>query len=126
MINVAAGFVATIVTAPVIAFFIVYYAVKKTGKAHKTAFKRAVDFTVLLFMLSVYFIVLETWGLPIGWWILLGLLITAVMFTIYHWRHYDDIDLFRLVRGVWRMQFIIYFSLYWILVLAGFYLHMSS
>ena len=126
MIDIAAGFVATFVTLPVLALVVIFYLTKQATKKNLLALKRAVDCTVILFMLSVYFIILETWNIDTGWWILLLLLLTTALFTVYHWRNYEEIYTGRLIRGVWRLQFIIYFSLYWILVMAGLFMHMLT
>lgn len=119
MSDFATGVIATFITAPVLGLYIIYFILVKTTKKKQFSFKVAVDYTVLLFITSVYFLCLEIWELQIGWFVLLFLLMSASLFTILHWKYFDDIDLKRVFKSVWRFQFVVYCLLYFFLIIYG-------
>ena len=110
---------ATLVTIPLIGFYLVYLISVKSTKNKLFSLKLAVDSTALLFIFSVYFIIIEIWGVNLIWLFLLFFLATAVAFTFMHWRTYEDIHIRRVIRGVWRFQFFVFFFLYFILTFLG-------
>jgi hypothetical protein len=119
MIEFTAFLAATLVTVPLIGLYIIYFVSVKTTRNKQVSFKIAVDSTVLLFIISVYFLFLEIWRIHTGWMIVLFFLFTALIFTVLHWKNYEDIKLRRLFKGVWRFQFVVFFILYFILVIYG-------
>ncbi|WP_416151052.1 DUF3397 domain-containing protein [Salipaludibacillus sp. HK11] len=119
MSEFAAIVIATFVTVPLIALYTIYILLVKTTKKKQYSFKIAVDSTTIFFIVSVYFLFSEIWGLQVGWHSIFFVLLTATFFTVFHWKKYEDIDIKKVFRGVWRLQFVVFFLLYIVLVLYG-------
>ncbi|MGJ9381307.1 DUF3397 domain-containing protein [Salipaludibacillus sp. CF4.18] len=117
--DLAIGFIATLITAPILGLYLVYFVLVKITKSKQYAFKTAVDYTVFLFIMSVYFLCREIWSLEIGSFVLLFLLLSATIFTIVHWKHNDDIQIKKVFKSVWRFQFVVYLPLYFIFTIYG-------
>lgn len=110
---------ATLVTIPLIGLYLVYLIAVKTTHNKLYAIKLAVDCTMLLFVMAVYFIIVEIWGLSLVWLFVLFFLFTGAVFTFLHWRMHEDIHLKKVIKGVWRFQFFVFFCLYFILLFYG-------
>lgn len=117
---------ATLVTIPLIGLYLVYIIAVKTTHNKLYSIKLAVDCTSLLFMVAVYFIIIEIWAVKLAWLFVLFFLFTGAVFTIIHWRMHEDIQLRRVIKGVWRMQFFVFFCLYFLLILYGLFSKMYS
>ena len=110
---------ATLVTIPLIGFYLVYIISVKISKDKVFALKLAADGTTVLFVIAVYFIVFEIWDLRLAWLFILFFLVTAIAFTLLHWKKYEDIEISKVVKGVWRFQFIFFFVVYFVLIIYG-------
>ncbi|MCR6107179.1 DUF3397 domain-containing protein [Salipaludibacillus agaradhaerens] len=119
MAEVTAVITATLITAPLLGLYIFYLIIMKVSQNKQRSFKIAVDATVLLFIASVYFMVYEIWGVRTGWLIVMFFLLTAIVFTFVHWKNYEEIDIKRVFKGVWRFQFVVFFLLYFIVIMYG-------
>jgi hypothetical protein len=110
---------ATLVTIPLLGLYFVYLAAVKTTRNKVFSLKLAVDCTALLFMAAVYFLILEIWGVHLLWVFILFFLASAVIFTIMHWKVYEDIYIRKVIKGVWRFQFFVFLLAYFALILYG-------
>lgn len=117
---------ATLVTIPLIGLYLVYIIAVKTTHNKIFSIKLAVDCTALLFMIAVYFIIFEIWGMKLAWLFILFFLLTAAVFTFLHWRLHEDIHIRKVLKGVWRLQFFVFFCLYFLLMLYGLISRMYS
>ncbi|WP_035186368.1 DUF3397 domain-containing protein [Alteribacter aurantiacus] len=118
--NVVAGVIATLITAPIISMYLVYLVSVKLTRNKVFALKVAVDVSLIFFMLSVHFFILEIWGISLIGYVLALLLLTAIGFTIVHWKMYEDVEFVRIMKGVWRFQFVLFFVLHFVLMFVGF------
>jgi hypothetical protein len=126
MTEFTAIFVATFVTVPLLGLYFIYLLFVKTTKNKQYSFKIAVDSTGLLFIISVYFLFLEIWAIRIGWMFALFILFSAVIFMFIHWKKHEDIEMRKVLKGVWRFQFVVFFTLYVFLVLYGLFFNIYS
>lgn len=110
---------ATLVTIPLIGLYLVYLITVKITGEKVYSVKLAADCTTILFIIAVYFIILELWGVSLFWLIVLLFLFTAIGFTFLHWKIYEDIHILRVFRGTWRFQFFLFFTLYFVLMIYG-------
>ncbi|MDG5788299.1 DUF3397 domain-containing protein [Evansella sp. AB-P1] len=109
----------TIITIPIIGLFVVYLVAVKASNNKPLSLKLAVDSTAILFIIAVYFIILEIWTINFSLIIILFILSTAIAFTFLHWRKYEDIHIQKVLKGVWRFQFFVFFCLYFLLMFYG-------
>jgi len=126
MLEFTAIIVATFVTAPLLGLYVIYLLFVKTTKNKQHSFKVAVDSTALLFIISVYFLFLEIWAIRLGWLFALFILFTAVIFMFIHWKKHEDIEMSKVLKGVWRFQFVVFFTLYLFLMLFGLFFNIYS
>lgn len=126
MSNAVAWFLATLITVPLVAFYLIYIITVKTTKSKKLAFKRAVDLSTILFILAVYFIANEIWNISLFWFLLITIISVAIIFTIIHWKFSNDIDSKKLLKGIWRLNFILFFLSYFILSIYGLLIRISQ
>ncbi|MBU9712411.1 DUF3397 domain-containing protein [Evansella tamaricis] len=117
---------ATLVTVPILGLYAVYIIAVKSTHNKIFSLKLAVDCTTLLFMVAVYFIIFQIWNVNLTWLFVLFFLITGVAFTLLHWKLYDDINIQKVMKGVWRFQFFVFFLLYFLLLLFGIFSHMYA
>lgn len=117
---------ATLVTIPLIGFYLVYIISVKLLKDKVFALKLAADCTSVLFIIAVYFIIFEIWDLRLAWLFILFFLFTAIAFTFLHWKKYEDIQISKVFKGVWRFQFIFYITIYFVLIIYGLFSEISA
>ncbi|TMW73115.1 DUF3397 domain-containing protein [Alteribacter natronophilus] len=117
--SIIGGVAATLVTVPFIALYLIYIVTVKVTKNKGVALRAAADGSLLFFVLAVHFFILEIWGLSLIQYIFAVMLFLAIIFTFVHWRKYEDIRFFRIAKGVWRFQFVLFLVLYVVLAIVG-------
>ncbi|GLB61217.1 DUF3397 domain-containing protein [Cytobacillus sp. NCCP-133] len=119
MNSVLSAFIATLVTIPLLGYLTVFIVSKQITKKHKRSVHIALDTSTFLFILSVHFLIIVIWDKSYLWVILLSLLLTAVMFVIFHWKAKKEIGMRVMFKGFWRFNFLLYFTAYIILIIIG-------
>ncbi|WP_273850316.1 DUF3397 domain-containing protein [Guptibacillus spartinae] len=119
MENLLSWIVATAVTAPLLAWYLVYIITVKMTRKKKFSFRLAVDLSTIFFILSVHFILLELVGKSFLWIILLMIIGAAGAFTVLHWKTKDDIQIHKVIKGAWRFNFLLFSTGYVLLLLIG-------
>lgn len=119
MTNIIAWLVATIVTLPLLGWYVIYITTVKMTKNKRTSIRFASDWSTILFMAAVYFIIFEIWGFSFHWVILAVFFLIALLFTLMHWRVSGDIHIRKLFKGIWRFNFILFLVTYLILSSYG-------
>ncbi|MCA0987971.1 DUF3397 domain-containing protein [Guptibacillus algicola] len=117
--DVLIGIVATAVTAPLLAWYIVYIITVKVTKKKKYSIRLATDLSTLFFILSVHFICVELFQRSYLWIIFILMLIIAVAFTVLHWKTKEDISIRKVMKGAWRFNFLVFSTGYVLLLLIG-------
>ncbi|MCM3759339.1 DUF3397 domain-containing protein [Alkalihalobacillus oceani] len=118
MSQVLSWFIATVITLPLLGWYVLYLITVKLTKKKARAIRVASDGSVVLFMAAVYFIMYELWGRSFLWMILAIFFFIAMVFTWLHWQAAGDIYTRKLLKGIWRVNFLLFFFLY--LVLSGY------
>ncbi|MCM3003875.1 DUF3397 domain-containing protein [Priestia koreensis] len=103
-----AGVIATFVTVPFLAFLLSYIVFRKVTKNNLKSFRISVDVTTIFLIGSVYHATYVIWGKSYLWAICLVLLLTAIMLFLLHWKYKQDIQLRRIWKGFWRMNFLLF------------------
>jgi Protein of unknown function (DUF3397) len=104
---------------PFVGFFLVFFMSKIWTKDHKKSFHIAIDYTTILFIISVYFLMNTIWGKSFIWLILLVMIMIAIVFVIVHWRIKEEIILTKVTKGIWRFNFLLFTIAYITLTLYG-------
>ncbi|MFC0558711.1 DUF3397 domain-containing protein [Halalkalibacter alkalisediminis] len=118
MSNLLAWFVATIVTIPLLGWYLIYITTVKVSKNKSKSIRLASDWTTILFMMAVYFIMTELWAKSFLWIILAVFFLIALLFTWIHWKLSGDIHVGKLFRGIWRFNFLLFLCIY--VLLSGY------
>jgi TctA family transporter len=119
MATFISGVLATIVTVPFLGLALIYYISLKLLQDNKRAMKLAADCSTILFIISVHFIVFEIWQQSYLWLILIVILSTAIGMAILQRSLYEDIDIVKLLKGTWRVNFLLFVLCYIVLFTYG-------
>lgn len=119
MSNVIAFFIAAVITLPLLGWYIAYIITVKITKRKSYSVKLASDLSAIIFILAVYFIMAEIWNQSLLWLIFIIILSVAIIFTFIHWKVAGDIHIWKLFRGIWRFNFLLFFILYIALSIYG-------
>ncbi|WYP25070.1 DUF3397 domain-containing protein [Alkalihalobacillus sp. FSL W8-0930] len=116
--STVAALVATVVTIPALGWYLIYISTVKLIKQKRKAVIWASDGSAILFMAAVYYIMSQLWE-PTSVWLVLALFFTvAITFTIIYWNVMDDFYAMKLFKGIWRLNFLIFVTIY--ILLSGY------
>ncbi|SFP04242.1 DUF3397 domain-containing protein [Salibacterium halotolerans] len=115
MIDFLAAIGTMLLTFPPAVWYLVYISVVKTTKNKGKALRRASDSTAVLFIAAAALLLHQITGDSYVWLLIVIILLTAVVFTIIHYRTMHDIECKRLLKGIWRFTFFLYFCVYLLL-----------
>lgn len=119
MQGIFSAFVATLITAPMIGYLAVFIISKQITGNHRQSVNLAIDTSTFLLVLSVHFLIITIWEKSFLWLILLILFALAALFVWIHWKYKEEIVLPKVFKGFWRLNFLLFFSAYIILVIFG-------
>ncbi|MCK0470651.1 DUF3397 domain-containing protein [Halalkalibacter sp. APA_J-10(15)] len=111
--------IATLVTLPLLSWYVCFWIYIKRKKNKKNAIRFASDWSTVLFIASVHFILLEIFGRSFLFIVLGVVVLIAIGFTWLHWYVSEDIHIRKLIRGIWRLNFIVFFLLHVSLFFVG-------
>jgi hypothetical protein len=106
-------------TVPLLGFITIFIVNKLITKNARKSFHKALDYSTILFIMAVHFLVTTIWGKSLFWLILLVLIIIAMVFVLIHWKIKGEIILPKVFKGFWRFNFLIFFIAYVSLTLFG-------
>ncbi|MEK4565427.1 DUF3397 domain-containing protein [Alkalihalobacillus sp. FSL R5-0424] len=116
--STVAALVATVVTIPALGWYLIYISTVKLTKQKRKAVIWASDGSAILFMAAVYYIMSQLWE-PTSVWLVLALFLSvAITFTIIYWNVMDDFYAMKLFKGIWRLNFLIFVTIY--ILLSGY------
>ncbi|MBM4764032.1 DUF3397 domain-containing protein [Bacillus sp. B15-48] len=126
MTDFISGAVALFVTVPLIGYIVMFILSKQVTKNHRLSVLRAIDFSTLLFIISVHFLIHIIWGQSFLWVIFLFLILLAFCFVLLHWKYKQEINFPRVFKGYWRMNFFLFLFAYLVLIIVGLYQRVSG
>lgn len=88
-------------------------------KNKRKSIHKALDYTTILYIISVHFLIITLTGKSLSWLILLFMILIAMVFVVVHWKVKQEIILKKVAKGFWRFNFIIFFLAYITLTLYG-------
>jgi hypothetical protein len=106
-------------TFPFLGFMLVFFVIKFVTKDPRKSVHMALDYTTILFIISVHFLIVTIWGKSLFWLIVLIMIIIAMVFVFVHWKVKEEIILKKVIKGFWRFNFILFFLSYISLTLYG-------
>jgi hypothetical protein len=106
-------------TVPLLGFFIIYVLNKLITKNTRKSFHKALDYSTILFIVAVHFLLITIWDRSFFGLILLLLLVIAMIFVVIHWKIKGEIIFTKVFKGFWRFNFLIFFLAYISLTVFG-------
>ncbi|MFJ7728924.1 DUF3397 domain-containing protein [Neobacillus sp. NPDC097160] len=106
-------------TLPFLGSILVFFVIKIITKKSRKSLHKAVDYTTLLYIISVHFLIVTIWGKSFFWLIILLMIFIAMVFVFVHWKVKEEIILNKVFKGFWRFNFIVFFLAYITLTLYG-------
>ncbi|WP_312469187.1 DUF3397 domain-containing protein [Neobacillus sp.] len=106
-------------TLPFTGSILVYFFIKLMTKNTRKSMYKALDYTTILYIISVHFLIVTIWGKSLFWLIILIMILIAMMFVLVHWKVKEEIVLKKVMKGFWRFNFIVFFLTYISLTFYG-------
>lgn len=106
-------------TMPLLGFFMIYILNKLITKNTRKSFHKALDYSTILFILAVHFLLITIWEKSFFWWIFLVLILIAMVFVVINWKVKGEIVFTKVFKGFWRFNFLIFFLAYISLTIFG-------
>jgi hypothetical protein len=104
---------------PFLGFLLVFIITKLVTNNNRKSVHRALDYTTILFVISVHFLIETIWGKSLFWLIILIMILIAMIFVFVHWKVKEEIVLRKVLKGFWRFNFILFLLAYITLTLFG-------
>ncbi|WP_268874668.1 DUF3397 domain-containing protein [Neobacillus drentensis] len=104
---------------PFLGFLLVFIITKLVTNNNRKSVHRALDYTTILFVISVHFLIETIWGKSLFWLIILIMILIAMIFVFVHWKVKEEIVLRKVLKGFWRFNFILFLLAYITLTLYG-------
>ncbi|PEQ93707.1 hypothetical protein CN481_08630 [Bacillus sp. AFS006103] len=104
---------------PFLGFLLVFIITKLVTNNNRKSVHKALDYTTILFVISVHFLIETIWGKSLFWLIILIMILIAMIFVFVHWKVKEEIVLRKVLKGFWRFNFILFLLAYITLTLFG-------
>lgn len=121
MVNVIAYIIGAIITFPFIGWYLIYFFTKMMTKRRAYSVKIASDISAIFFIIAVNFMLYEIWHRSYLWLIAIVILSIAIIYTILYWKMAHDVHIWKLFRGIWRFNFLLFFFIYIVVAFYGCY-----
>ena len=86
-------------------------------KRRKLSTKKVADWMTLFVMIAVYALARTTIGAGVGYYMMIGMLVIAIIYTSFEWRRNKDFMIIPTMYKIWRLLFLILFVLYFVLLI---------
>lgn len=126
MSTVITSIFATLITIPILVYFLIFVISKLFTKNHRQSVQMAVDISTIFFILSVHFLIITIWERSLLWVIFIFALICAIIFVIISWKIKGEIIFASFIKGFWRLSFLVFFVAYFGLTIFGLIQRVSS
>lgn len=104
---------------PFLGYFATFIMTKQITGKHRTAVNAAVNATTFLLVCSVHFIIIAIWDKSLLWVILLVLLVSMGVLSVIHWKVKEEIIFRSVIKGGWRLNFLLFSTAYILLLFYG-------
>lgn len=110
---------AALTLVPFLGYFAAFIVMKQISGNHRKAVNTAVDITTFLLFFSVHFIIVVIWDRSLLWLLTLVLLIGTGLLSVIHWKVKEEIEFRRVLKGGWRLGFLLFSTAYVLLLFYG-------
>lgn len=106
-------------TVPLLGFIIVFLLSKLITKNSRKSVHKALDYSTILFIISVHFLIVTIFGKSVFGLMILIMILFAMVFVVIHWKAKGEIIFTKVFKGFWRLNFIFFFLAYITLTVFG-------
>ncbi|WP_102347038.1 DUF3397 domain-containing protein [Bacillus sp. Marseille-P3661] len=126
MVDFFAVFIATVITIPILVILLVYWITYALTKSKKRAFHLSLDYSTLIFILAVHYLLLIILERSFLWVIFLVLITIGMLFVFLQWKFNDEIVFKKVWKGFWRLNFLLFSLSYVCLVILGLIIRLNE
>ncbi|OIK14044.1 hypothetical protein BIV60_13095 [Bacillus sp. MUM 116] len=119
MITILSTILSVFFVLPPFGFIAAYMFFRFLTKNKRKSVHKALDFTTVLFIIAVHFLILTIWGKSFFWIIIVIMIFIAMTFVVVHWKIKGEILFGKLLKGFWRCNFVLFFLAYMALTFYG-------
>ena len=116
---VLSAFIATLVTLPVFGYLIVFIVTKQWTKNHRKAVEYSINSSVLLYIISVHYLIRSIFGISLLWLVISVVLLLSIVVVLVHLRFKEEIQFAKLLKGTIRLNVFVFAVSYLVLVVVG-------
>ncbi|MBD3106833.1 DUF3397 domain-containing protein [Bacillus sp. AGMB 02131] len=116
---VLSALIATLVTLPIFGYLIIFIVTKQWTKSHRRAVQYGINGSVLLFVLSVHYMIQAIFGISLLWLVISVAILLSIAVVIVHLRYSGEIHYPKLLRGMVRLNAFVFVLFYFLLVVVG-------
>lgn len=117
--GIISSILATFISIPILGYILFFIFFKTLTKNHRKSVQRAFDYSTLLFIFAVHFLIITIFGKSLLWLIVLLMSLIGIGFAILHWKTKGEVIFSLLFRGFWRFNFLLFFTAYFSLLIYG-------
>ncbi|WP_147531917.1 DUF3397 domain-containing protein [Bacillus marasmi] len=126
MSSLIANVIAAIITIPLLGYIVVFSISKRIMKNHRRAFHMAIDWSTVFLIFAVHHLIIVIWEQSFFWLLAILMIIVASIFVLLHWKMKNEILILPILKGFWRMNFLLFFVAYIFLITFGLIQRLSS
>ncbi|MGP7818862.1 DUF3397 domain-containing protein [Niallia sp. 01092] len=119
MISFATSILSFFIMFPIVCYFFVFIVCKQWTKKHRFSVHLALDVSTFFFIISVHFLMEALWGKSYLSYIMITILLIGIILVILHWKIKQEINYKKVFRGFWRVNFLLFFCTYLVLMVYG-------
>jgi hypothetical protein len=112
LITILTAIISIFFTVPLLGFMLVLFLSKLITKNVRKSVHTALDYTTILFIISVHFLIVTILGKSFFWLIILIIILSAMLFSVIHWKVKGEIVFKKVLKAVWRFNFLFFFTAY--------------
>lgn len=112
LINIIIYLLSFFITVPIIATLTLYMIVLKIRRSSRMAVHKAVNWSTIFYILSVFILIQYLFNVSITGSVLIFMIIVLTIIIIYQWKTNVDIKIKKAFKILWKICFLLFFILY--------------
>jgi hypothetical protein len=119
LVTILSSLLSVFLAIPLLGFILVFGICKLMKKSTRNSMRLALDLTTVLFILAVHFLLIAICGKSYLWLIIVIMMLIAMAFTTIHWKIRREVVVSRVLKGIWRFNFLFFLLVYIALTFYG-------
>ncbi|MFD2749366.1 DUF3397 domain-containing protein [Virgibacillus siamensis] len=119
MLDILIFIIGLMITFPVIVTWVVYFIGAKLYRQKWKAIHKAVNWTTSLYIIAVLIMLKQIFGSSFFGLILIVVLTIFTVIAVLHWRLHTEVVFHNVFKIFWRVCFLLFVFIYFVLVVSG-------